>query len=392
MQEDLAFILAGGRVDELKKLTKFRPKSAVPFGGMYRIIDFPLSNMMHSHISTVGLLAQYRSSPLINHILDGRSWDLWGRNRSLTLLPPFKGDTYSDWYNGTIDAVQQNINFVRAAGPKRVLIVSGDHIYKMNYREIIRYHTRKKANLTVGFIKIDPAYSNRFGVAQIDDEDSGTGGKIIRYLEKPKTERFDWASLTIYVFETEFLLRCLAMMKPLAKNQETIEFGRDLITTLTEASGKYRLFGYKYEGYWGYTRTIPEFWHSNMNLLNNRRQIDPEKWQIRTNLDHRGIRDRVPAMIKFGSLVKNSLVCSGCVIEGEVVNSVLSPGVRVAKGAKVYNSIVMFDTKLGENTFLNNVILDVDIRVAPGVTLGNQTDLAANPAELQVFGEGELIG
>lgn len=391
MQKVVAFILAGGRVDELRKLTKFRPKSAVPFGGMYRIIDFPLSNLMHSHIHTVGLLSQYRSSPLINHILDGRSWDLWGRNRSLTLLPPFKGETDSDWYNGTIDAVQQNVDFIRAADPEIVLIVSGDHIYKMDYREIIRYHIRKRADMTVGFIKIDPAHSNRFGVAQLNDEDGETGGKIMRYLEKPKKERFDWASLTIYVFDTKFLLRCLEIMKPLAKQQETIEFGRDLIPTLTEAGGKHRLFGYKYEGYWGYTRTISEFWRSNMNLINNRDQIDPEKWQVRTNLDHRGIRDRVPALIKSGSSVKNSLISNGCVIEGEVVNSVLSPGVRVAKGAKVYNSIVMFDTKLGENTFLNNVILDVDIRVEPGVTLGNQTDLTANPADLQVFGEGEWI-
>ena len=392
MQEILALVLAGGRVDELRTLTKYRPKSAVPFAGKYRIIDFPLSNLMHSRIGTVGVLSQYRSSPLINHILDGRSWDLWGRNRLLQLLPPFKGEKDSDWYNGTVDAVHQNIDFINTIEPKLVLMISGDHIYKMDYSEIVKYHQKKNADLTIGFIKIDPHQSHRFGVAEIDEEDGVIGGKIVNYFEKPSKQKCDWASLTIFVFQTKFLLKCLEMMSPLLRKDEPVEFGRNLIPTLFTEKYKYRIYGYKYSGYWGYTRTLTEFWQANMDLIFRPDQIDLEEWEVRTNLDHRGIRDRIPAIINEGSQITNSLVGNGCVIKGEVKNSILSPGVVVEKGAKVHNSIVMFDTKIGGNVFLNNVILDVDIKVAQNVSIGNENDLSANPEELQVFGEGERIG
>jgi len=390
MQNVLALILAGGRVDELEKLTKFRPKSAVPFGGSYRIIDFPLSNLMHSQIRTVGLLSQYRSSPLINHILDGRSWDLWGRNRSLTLLPPFKGERDSDWYNGTIDAVHQNFDFIRSNNPELVLIISGDHIYKMNYQKIVSYHLKKSADLTIGFIQIDPEQSKRFGVAELDDSDGEPGGRIKTYFEKPQDQKCNWASLTIYVFNTEFLFDCIKMVTPLLRQQETVEFGRDLLPIIINENSK--IFGYKHSGFWGYTRTLSEFWQANISLLFQKDQIDLEKWQVRTNLDHRGIRDRQPAIMNSGANVKNSLICNGCIIKGEVVNSILSPGVVVEKGAKVHNSIIMFDTIIGENSFLNNVILDVDIKVAPNISIGDQNNLVANPSELKVFGEGESIG
>ncbi len=392
MEKILALILAGGRVDELERLTRFRPKSAVPFGGKYRIIDFPLSNLMNSHIGTVGLLSQYRSAPLINHILDGRSWDLWGRNRSLTLLPPFKGEKNSDWYKGTIDAVYQNIDFIRAVDPELVLIVSGDHIYKMDYRHIINYHLRKKADLTTGFIRIDSSQSRRFGVAELDDEDGDDGGRMLAYHEKPEHGQYEWASLTIYVFGIDFLLKSLEIVESFLHQQDTVEFGRDLLTGLAKETGnQYRLYGYKYNGYWGYTRTLSEYWQANMNLLSYPKKIDLEQWRLRTNLNHRGIRDRLPAIIKSGAQIKNSLISNGCVIYGEVVNSILSPGVVVNKGAKVYNSIVMFDTILGENVFINNVILDVDINVAVGVVIGD-TNLSVNLSDLRVFGESEKIG
>jgi len=392
MHSVLALILAGGRVDELQTLTKFRPKSAVPFGGSYRIIDFPLSNLMHSRIGTVGLLSQYRSSPLINHILDGRSWDLWGRNRLLTLLPPFKGEKSSDWYNGTIDAVYQNLDFIRTANPELVLIISGDHIYKMDYQNIIKYHIKKNAELTIGFTQIDPKQSGRFGVADIDDEDRGMGGKISSYFEKPKSKQSKWASLTIYVFKTEFLYEGLKKVTPFLKRKDTVEFGKDLIPILVNDNPhQHRIYGYKHRGFWGYTRTLAEFWKANMSLLFQRNQIDLEKWQVRTNLDHRGIRDRQPAILKSSANVKNSLICNGCIINGEVVNSILSPGVVVEKNAQVLNSIIMFDTKIGKNAFLNNVILDVDMNVASNFSLGNQDNLEANPSTLKVFAEGESL-
>jgi glucose-1-phosphate adenylyltransferase len=198
--------------------------------------------------------------------------------------------------------------------------------------------------------------------------------------------------LTIYVFRTEFLYEGLKKVSPYLKQKETVEFGRDLIPVLVnENPNKYRIYGYKHSGFWGYTRTLAEFWQANMSLLFQRNQIDLEKWQVRTNLDHRGIRDRQPAVVKKNANVKNSLICNGCIVHGEVVNSILSPGVVVGKNARVYNSIIMFDTKIHEQAFLNNVILDVDIDVASKISLGSQKNLEAKPSELYVFGEGERL-
>ena len=387
----LAFILAGGRVDELQKLTIYRPKSAVPFGGLFRIIDFPLSNLMHSGIGCVGVLSQYRSSPLINHVLDGSSWDFYGRNRMLKLLPPFKGEKESDWYNGTVDAVHQNLDFVWSINPDLVMVLSGDHIYKMDYREMIAYHIRKKADLTVAFVPINPRESHRFGVAEIDGEDGETGGRVLQYHEKPADVQLPWASMTIYIFNPPFLHRCLEMAMPQLKIKQTVEFGRDVLVPLVQSDGKYRVYGYKFHGYWGYTRTVQELWQANMDLLYRPDQINLEAWEVRTNLDHRGIKDRIPAIYRRGARVSNSMICHGCEIHGEVVNSILSPGVVVEKGARVYNSVIMFDTHIGEGAFLNNTILDVDVTVAPGVQLGNPEDLHPAPEKIVVFGEGERV-
>ncbi len=392
MTEVLAFILAGGRVDELGGLTRYRPKSAVPFGGLYRIIDFPLSNLMHSGIRYVGVLSQYRSSPLINHVLDGSSWDFYGRNRQLKLLPPFKGEKESDWYNGTVDAVYQNLDFVRSIQPDLVLILSGDHIYKMDYRPLIRFHVEKKADLTIAFVRVPPEESYRFGVAEIGGSGSEPGGPVLRYLEKPEKADLEWASMTIYVFSTAFLMHCVNDAIGLLREQPTVEFGRDVIARMVQqGGGKYRIFGYKFSGYWGYTRTIPEFWAANMDLLYRPDRIDLEKWQVRTNLDHRGIKERIPAVYRPGARVVNSMICHGCEIRGEVVNSILSPGVVVEKGARIFNSIIMFDSHVGRNTFLNNVILDVDVTVADGVVLGTEDDLSPNAGQVCVVGEGESV-
>lgn len=386
----VAMILAGGRVDELRQLTRYRPKSAVPFAGFYRIIDFSLSNLMHSRIATVGVLSQYRSSPLINHILDGSSWDLSGRKRSLKLLPPFRGEKESDWYDGTVDAVNQNLNFILRANPHVVLILSGDHIYSMNYQNIIKYHTSKDADLTIGFKPISREESRRFGVAELDDEDGNSGGRVVSYYEKPTREQCEWASMTVYVFRTEFLLSCLKETIPLRKTRESVEFGRELIPALVNRiKNKSKIYGYKFHGYWGYTKTVSEYWKSNMDILYGRDGIDLEKWQVRTNLNHREIDRRAPTLLKKESSVQNSMISRGCEVYGRVVNSVLSPGVIIQKNSEVYNSIVMFDSKVGSNTFLNNAILDVDVTIDDDVQVGNQSNLDPNPDELSVISEGE---
>ncbi len=364
----LAMILAGGRVDELDVLTYYRPKSAVPFGGFARVIDFPLSNLLHSGIEQVAILAQYRSYSLINHIGTGASWDMVGRDRGVSILPPVKGNAdqkdCNEWYRGTADAVYKNLDFVRYHAPEEILILSGDHIYKMDYQEIIGYHRKKDADVTVAFLKVDREAAKRFGIAAIDNEDGERGGRVTAYWEKPEEPEADWASLTVLVFKPEVLYGVLD------ENQQSdsFEFGRDIIPRLL-AAGK-RVYGYKYKGYWGYTRTVEEYWQSNMDLLGDNPPIDMETWGLRTNMEHRGIRDAQPALIGDDAIVHNSLVYNGCVVEGEVKNSILFPGVQVAKGAVIENSVLFFNNKIGEDCFFNKVISDVNSSFGKAVRIG----------------------
>lgn len=385
MEKILAMILAGGRVDELGVLTLNRPKSAVSFGGMFRIIDFPLSNLMHSGIERVGILLQYRSSSLIRHIGNGSSWDMVGRNRGVFILPPYKAASSSFWYRGTADAIYQNFDFIDEFNPDMILILSGDHIYKMDYTQLIEYHKSKNADLTIVFTRVNKKLAHRFGLAEIDDEDHDIGGRIINYKEKPRKPISSWASLTIYLFKTAILKDMLY------KNEQqnvAYEFGRDLIPRIIN---QYRVYGYKFYGYWGYTRTIAEFWQANMDILGDTPKIDIENWGVRTNLDHRAIRDRIPTLISSKAVIKDSLIPHGCKIEGRVSHSVLFPGVEVKKGAVVNNSILMFDSIVCEQAVLENVILDTNSKIGkcahlgydngkkPGFTLvGAHTEIPSN--------------
>ncbi len=366
----LAMILAGGRVDELDVLTYYRPKSAVPFGGFARVIDFPLSNLLHSGIEQVAILSQYRSYSLINHIGTGAAWEMIGRDRGVSILPPVKGNSdqkaSTDWYRGTADAVYKNLDFVKYHDPEEILILSGDHIYKMDYQDIITYHHKKDADLTIAFLKVPKNEAKRFGIAAIDNEDGELGGRVIDYWEKPENPEEGWASLTVLVFKPEILYEALN------DNQQTdsFEFGKDIIPLLV-AAGK-KVYGYKYKGYWGYTRTVEEYWQSNMDLLGDNPPIDMEAWGLRTNMDHRGIRDVQPALIRNDATVQNSLVYNGCVVEGTVRNSILFPGVHVAKGAVVENSVLFFNNKIGENCSFNKVIADVNSSFAESVVIGTK--------------------
>ena len=370
-------ILAGGRVNELDVLTYYRPKSAVPFGGFARVIDFPLSNLLHSGIEQVAILSQYRSYSLLNHIGTGASWDLIGRDRGVSILPPVKSNTDlnsgTDWYRGTADAVYKNLDFVRYHNPDEILILSGDHIYSMDYQEIISYHHEKEADLTVAFIKVPREKAKRFGVAAIDNEDGERGGRITAYWEKPQHPEADWASLTVLVFEPEVLYQALE------ENQESdsFEFGNDIIPLLL-ATGK-RVYGYKYKGYWGYTRTVEEYWQSNMDLLGEDPPIDMEAWGLRTNLDHRGIRDVQPALIGEEATIENSLVYNGCVVEGTVINSILFPGVTVGKGAVIENSVLFFNNKIGAGCRFNKVITDVNSTFGDNVSIGAEAGASGGP-------------
>ena len=360
----LAMILAGSRVDELNVLTYYRPKSAVPFGGIGRVIDFSLSNLTNSGIEQVGILSQYRSYSLINHIGTGAAWDMVGRYRHVSVLPPFLGSEATDWYRGPADAIYKNLDYIEYHDPEEILILSGDHIYKMNYQDMIDYHTEKDADLTVAFTRVPRTDCHRFGVAILNDEDGGRGGRVVDYWEKPDQPESDWASMTVLCFKPEVLYEALK------KNQEgdSYHFGKDIIPMLLKQNLK--VYGYKFCGYWGYTRTINEYWQSNMDLLGPKPLIDLEKWVFRTNLDHRKIRDQEPALMAGNASVENSLIYNGCKIDGTVRNSILFPGVHVKKGAVVENSVLFFDNKVAENCRLNKVVSDVNNSFHSNVAIG----------------------
>ena len=364
----LAMILAGGRVDDLGVLTFHRPKSAIPFGGFARVIDFSLSNLMNSGLDRVGILSQYRSYSLINHIGIGSAWDMIGRYRGISILPPYQGYGKSQWYRGSSDAVYQNLDFVQFINPEELLIISGDHIYQMDYREIIKYHREKDADLTMACLKVPMAEAHRFGMADIDDEDGEQGGKVVRYSEKPENPDYNWASMTIFCFKPKVLYEILETN---IREDASHEFGRDIIPRMMHDNR--RVYGYKFKGYWGYTRTIEEFWQTNMDLLGSDPKIQFTDWGIRTNLEHRGIRDCQPLKVGDSAHISDSLIYNGCIVEGEVERSILFPGTYVAKGARVKDSVLFFKNAVGKRAVLDKVISDVNTTFGSGVRIGEES-------------------
>lgn len=383
-QSTLAIILAGGRVGELNVLTAYRPKSAVPFGGFARVIDFSLSNLMHSGLERVAILSQYRSYSLINHIGIGAAWDMLGRHRGVSILPPFQGAGHASWYRGSADAVFQNLDFIQYHQPETVLILSGDHVYNMDYREIIRYHRDKDADLTMACVNVPLAAAHRFGVAEIDDEDGEEGGRVIDYREKPKRPKFSWASLTVYCFKPSALYEVLG-----TNNQEddSYEFGRDIIPRMM--SDNRRVYGYKFKGYWGYTRTLEEYWQTSMDLLGPEPKIRLEEWGLRTNLDHRGLCDCQPLKVGAEALIEDSLVYNGCTVEGKVEHSILFPGVIVKKGATVKDSVLFFNNTVESGASIDRVVSDVNVSFGAGSRIG-AGDSADHP-EITVVGWNNSI-
>lgn len=363
----MAMILAGGRVDELKVLTLNRPKSTVPFGGMYRIIDFPMSNLMHSGIEKVGVLSQYHSASLVRHLGIGSSWDMVGRDRGAMVLPPFKSESNSEWYRGTADAVYQNLDFIESFNPDLVLVLSGDHVYHMDYRELIDYHLTKRAAMTAVFKEVPIEAAHRFGIATIDNEDGQIGGRIMAYHEKPRQPESAWASLTIYLFNTDILKEMLFNL--MAKPTTSYEFGHDILPVMVKS---HPVYGFKFYGYWAYSRTIQEYWQANMDLLDANSPIDLKSWKVRTNLNHRNLRDRTPTVISDTAEVKNSIFYNGCVIEGKVSESVLFPGVKIAPGASISKSIIMFDTKIKSGSVIQKAILDTDCIIEENCQIGKE--------------------
>lgn len=355
----VGLVLAGGRVDELSVLTANRPKSAVPIWGMYRFIDFALSNMMHSGVGAVGVLSQYRPHSLNAHLAGGAPWDYVGHTRELRILSPYRGAKDSDWYRGTADAVWQNLAFVRQHGAELVLIASGDHIYSMDYRPMIRRHLENRADLTIAFTRVPQEQASRFGTATLDDT-----GRVTSYREKAATFESDLASMTVYVFDVEVLARRLAENM---KTGRTFQIYSEVIPRMV-ADGD-RVFGHVFEGVWRYARTIDAYYEANLSILGPEAP-DLEAWEVRTNLATTRASDRPPAAFQPGARVTGSLVAPGTRIAGTVERSIISPGVVVERGAVVRDSVVMHDCRIAAGAVLDRVILDKDVSVGADAHLG----------------------
>lgn len=365
-------ILAGGQGSRLGILTKGVAKPAVPFGGKYRIIDFPLSNCSNSGIDTVGVLTQYKPFELNSHIGIGTPWDLDRNNGGVSILPPYMKEGGGDWYKGTANAIYQNMNYIDNFNPEYVLILSGDHIYKMNYEIMLGYHKESKADATIGVIDVSLEEASRFGIMNANED-----YEIYEFEEKPKHPKSTLASMGIYIFTWEVLRQFL--IKDEADKTSNNDFGKNIIPSLL-ASGK-KLMAYPFDGYWKDVGTVESLWQANMDLLdgNNELNIHDKEWKIYS------VSPIMPSQyIGKTALVKNSLITEGCEIFGEVENSILFPGVHVGHGAKVRDSVIMTNTKIKAGALVNKAIIGGDVIVEETSMIGNGKDIA-------VVGEGQVV-
>jgi len=360
-KDALVLLLAGGVGSRLNILVKRRAKPAVPFAGIYRIIDFSLSNVMNSGLSRVGVLTQYKPLSLMSHIGTGEAWDFTGRSRGVKILPPRTGEKDSDWYKGTADAVRRNIDFLADNPTQEVLILSGDHIYNMDFDAMIEYHRSKKADVTVGMMVVPKSEIHQFG-AGITDENN----RIIEWEEKPEIPRTNLASMGIYVFDYRYL------MDSLTRNTDEIDFGMHI---LPHSIAHDAVFAYPFYGYWRDVGTIQAYWEANMDILQEKSGFTPQDWQIRTNVEAEGRpADRAPARFGSTAVVKKSLISAGSDIRGTVINSVLAPGVVVEEGALVHDSILFADCVVKKEAVVDLAILDKRVTVGTKTIIGRDGD------------------
>jgi glucose-1-phosphate adenylyltransferase len=379
----LAMILAGGAGSRLSVLTQKRTKPAVPFAGKYRIIDFTLSNCVNSGIFTIGVCTQYRPRSLNEHIRAGRPWDLDRAAGGVTLLQPYVGPRESDWYQGTADAVCQNLDFIHHCRPDVVLILAGDHVYKMDYDVLVAFHLDHGADLTVATVHVAPEEAPRFGILEVGEE-----YKVLGFEEKPTQPQGTRASMGIYAFNTDVLHE--ALMADRIRTGSRHDFGGDIVPQMVETR---RVYAFPYRGYWVDVGTIRAYWQAHMDLLVDKPRLDllDREWVIHTRSE-----ERPPVNVRGQATVACSLITDGCVIEGTVESSVLSPGVVVRQGAVVRHSVVMTDAVVGENAVVDHAILDKRVQVEAKSWVGWGDDQTPNiPAGLHsgltVVGKNTLI-
>ena len=344
-KEMIAMILAGGQGSRLKALTSQVAKPAVAFGGKYKIIDFVLSNCANSGIDTIGILTQYKPWALNSHIGVGKAWDLDVANGGVSVLPPYMGESGGDWYKGTADAIYQNLYFMDSYEPEYVLILSGDHIYKMDYSKMLDYHIKKGADATIAVIDVPYHEASRFGIMNVEE-----GYRINEFEEKPPQPKSTLASMGIYIFSYPALKKYL--QDDAVKEGSAHDFGKNIIPQmLNDGKGMY---AYPFDGYWRDIGTIDSIWEANMDLINpdNELNLYNDDWKIYSN-----VKSKVPQFIGDNAEVKNSIISEGAIILGKVENSVIFPGVYVAEDAVVKNSVVMEDCRILSNCQIDKAIV-----------------------------------
>ncbi len=368
MSKVLAVILAGGQGERLSLLSQKRAKPAVPFAGKYRIIDFALSNCANSGITDIAVLTQYRPHSLHDHIGIGRPWDLDRQQGGIRLLQPYIGRQDSDWYQGTADAVFQNLDFIMEGRYDHILILAGDHIYRMDYSSMLAFHQQHSADVTLGAVIVPLEEGHRFGILEADAE-----GRVISFEEKPPKPRGTLGSMGIYIFNREVLTRVLTEdARPSGAGGYVTQhdFGRNIIPTMLERGE--RVCAYPFTGYWQDVGTIQSYWEAHMDLLGDRPAFDlyDPSWVIHTRSE-----ERPPAHIQSGGQVISSLISHGCIIKGRVEHSVLSPGVIVEEGAVVRDSIVLFDAVIGAGSVIDRAIVDKEVVIGKNCQIGVGDDL-----------------
>ncbi len=358
--EMLAMILAGGRGSRLLDLTNKVAKPAVSFGGKYRIIDFPLSNCANSGIDIVGVLTQYESVLLNSYVAASRHWGLDSKNSGVFVLPPReKADADLDVYRGTADAISQNIDFIDNYNPEYLLILSGDHIYKMDYDEMLRYHKANKSDATIAVIPVPMKEASRFGIMNTNEN-----GEIVEFEEKPAQPKSNLASMGIYIFTWKVLRKLL--IADMKSTESHHDFGKDIIPTLL-ASGK-KLMAYTFKGYWKDVGTIDSLWEANMDLLNkdNELNLSDDSWKIYTE-----DASELPQYIGPDASIETAYITQGCVIEGEVKKSVLFTGTQIGKGAKVTDTVLMPDAQVGEGAVVTRALVANGVKIGKGAVVGS---------------------
>ena len=374
-KETVAMLLAGGQGSRLYLLTERIAKPAVNFGGKYRIIDFPLSNCVNSGIDAVGVLTQYQPLKLNEYIGNGQPWDLDRTYGGATTLPPYQAMNRSEWYKGTANAIYQNLHFIDKFDPDYVVILSGDHIYRMDYSKMVEFHKANKADCTIAVFDVPLEEASRFGIMSSDAE-----GRITEFAEKPKQPKSTQASMGVYVFSKDKLYSYL--IEDEANPESANDFGKNIIPAMLN-NGE-RLFAYRFEGYWKDVGTIQSLWEANMDLLGENPALSLQSaWRIYSRNNA-----RPPQYIGAGGSVKNSVITEGCEIYGTVKNSVIGPGVKVMAGAHVEDCVLMGDCIIEADATVQYAIIDSDVVIGAGATVGAPRTTGA---EIAVVGENITI-